>query len=88
MASSGCFTTKDGTRHHIVLGLGVVSVKEAEGSSVKRSTVLGANFDHGVMLGLESSQEVLIKTNANVIIEIETQPWKRINVEQSSSQSP
>jgi len=79
---TGCASyTKDGTRHTIVLGFGIVStpaIPDAEVTAVKTS-VVGVTLSDvpGLRFGVgySSATSVVVNTNAQAIIEINHGPF-------------
>ena len=84
-------TDKDGTIHHLIIGIGVVSTvnkNNAESVEVIKSKVLGLYLSDqtGVNIGAGylSSSTLSVPLNSNVIIEVDEKPFGTINVKSKS----
>lgn len=86
--AAGCSTTgKDGTRHYLIVGLGVVSVNATNqaGAQVYKMQVLGlgASDMPGVRLnaGFASSTVVVVPNTNSALLEISDGPFQPLKVQ-------
>lgn len=81
----GCVPIRtNGTTHYLVLGIGVVSVNNTNqyAASVTKANVLGGYVsDHGGGVGYSSEQRIMVNTNSDLTIEVNSVPFKSIKVE-------
>ena len=84
LLGSGCLPIqRDGTTHYLVLGFGIVSVNNTNTTlaQVSRANALGVLVsNHGVTAGYASESLVCIKTNENIVVEVQQSPFKPLNV--------
>jgi hypothetical protein len=83
----GCihFTDKSGTRHYLIVGIGVVSVsKTNQPIQVVKESMLGIDFQtlpFKCAIGVDSIVEMRVETNVNVVVEIQNLPLKPFKIE-------
>ncbi len=80
----GCVPIRtDGTTHYVVVGFGVVSVNNTNqyAASVTRANILGGYVSNrGGGVGYSSEQKIMVRTNANIDIEVSKVPFKPLKV--------
>ena len=73
----------NGTTHYLVIGSGVVSVNNTNkyAASITRENVLGgyASKDGGG-IGYKSKQQIMVNTNSDMVIEMQSAPFKPLKV--------
>jgi len=81
---SGCVPIhKKGTTHYLVFGLGVVSVNSTNRTvaTVVRANAIGVVASgSGMKIGYSAETRVDIKTNENIVIEVNKKPFKSLSV--------
>ena len=81
---SGCIPIRtNGTIHYLVVGIGVVSVNNTNqyAASVTRANILGGYVsERGGGVGYSSEQKIMVRTNANIDIEVSKVPFKPLKV--------
>jgi hypothetical protein len=84
-AATGCWVGGDGTRHRLVLGVGVVSTHASAGVGVDDVRLLGLYTGRdGVAAGLVGAHEVTIDPRvADVVVSVRATPWSLRVVTQS-----
>lgn len=91
-AGTGCchWTDKSGTRHTLIIGVGVVSVNESkpEAACVTRANVLGISADAGgLTAGLSSRFSTSVPDGAeDVRIEASQKPFAPLKIEVQKAQ--
>jgi hypothetical protein len=88
------FTDNEGTIHHLVLGIGVVSVAQdsATGVTVTDATVLGAALSNqpGLKFGLGYSASTVTSVplaNSGVLVEVSQAPFGPLQIHALAPQS-
>ena len=80
----GCVPIRtSGTTHYLVIGLGVVSVNNTNqySAAVTKTTVLGGYVsENGGGIGYSSKNQIMVRTNANMDIEVMGVPFKSMKV--------
>jgi hypothetical protein len=80
----GCVPIRtNGTTHYLVIGIGVVSVNNTNqyAASVTKANVLGGYVsEHGGGIGYSSEQRIMVRTNADMDIEVKSVPFKSMKV--------
>jgi hypothetical protein len=83
----GCvpFTDRSGTRHYLVVGIGVVSVnKTNQPVQVIKETMLGMTIQTLPLkcaVGVEDTIELRAETSVNAVVEVQNLPFKPLKVE-------
>jgi len=81
---SGCIPIRtNGITHYVVIGVGVVSVSNTNqyAASITTENVLGGYVsEHGGGIGYKSTQQTMVSTNADMIIEMSHAPFKKWKV--------
>ena len=90
--AAGCtlvWTGEDGTRHHLILGAGMVSTHERTGMTAYDARYLGAHLDSGGLsagLGQEHFVEIDPAKTENLVVSVHATPLtmtvKNLNVEE------
>lgn len=82
---AGCSVTdKSGTKHTLILGIGVVSVNHTNSAaSVYKTQVLGVGVSDmpGVRLGVGYANSVTVCVRSNAIVEVSDKPGSPLKVE-------
>lgn len=90
LAGTGCWTSSDGTRHRLILGVGVVSEHEQPGLAVHEFRGAGAFVGRdGAGVGLFSTHTTSLDPNVatNVVVQVDSRPFSlRVNSETVESQ--
>ena len=80
----GCVPIRtNGTTHYLVIGIGVVSVNNTNqySAAVTKTTVLGGYVsENGGGVGYSSKNQIMVRTNANIDIEVMSVPFKSMKV--------
>ncbi len=85
--SCASWQSADGTRHTLILGVGLVSTKSAPGhaATAVRSHILGLTVQGsphaGIVVGYQSLQQTVIPSEWEGVLEIETIPGYLLKVE-------
>ena len=81
---SGCIPIRtNGTTHYLVVGIGIVSVNNTNQAiaQVTKSSVLGGYVtEHGGGVGYSSINQIMVNTNSDVDIEVNSVPFKQLKV--------
>jgi hypothetical protein len=81
---SGCIPIQtNGTTHYLIVGIGVISVNNTnhQAATVTKSTVIGGYVsEHGSGVGYSSQNLIMVNTNNNIDIEVNSAPFKPIKV--------
>ncbi len=75
---SGCtWTSSNGSRHTIILGIGYVSHAEAKGISASDLSTLGITCENGISAGYARNHRVEIDPNTapNAIVSVKARPF-------------
>jgi hypothetical protein len=81
---NGCIPIRTiGTTHYLVIGIGVVSVNNTNQASalVTKATILGGYVtDNGVGVGYKSVNQIMVNTNSDMDIEVDSVPFNPLKV--------
>ncbi|MCQ8116672.1 hypothetical protein [Methylomonas rosea] len=75
---TGCaWIDQNGTKHHLILGLGYFSEAKIDGMVANDLAVAGLTYDNGISLGLVRSYRVEIdpSLDINILTSIKTDPF-------------
>jgi hypothetical protein len=84
---TGCinFTDSHGTRHCLIIGIGVVSISQTnQPVKVVKESLLGAELQavpFKCTAGLNTTVTITAQTNVNAIVEVKSLPFKPLKVE-------
>ena len=80
----GCIPIRtNGTTHYLVVGIGVVSVNNTNqySAAITKTTVLGGYAsENGGGIGYSSQNRIMVRTNADMDIEVRSVPFKSMKV--------
>lgn len=81
---TGCIPIRtNGTTHYLVVGIGVVSVNNTNQAvaQVTKATVLGGYAsEHGGGVGFSTQNRIMVSTNQDLTIEVNSVPFKSMKV--------
>ena len=80
----GCIPIRtNGTTHYLVIGVGIVSVNNTNqySAAITKTTVLGGYAsENGGGIGYSSRNQIMVRTNADMDIEVMSVPFKSMKV--------